>query len=320
MSKKEIKHVVSFDDAHSLRLLFGPDFSHLRQIEKKLDIKIHVRGGELSIQGKKEPVLVATQLLTEAYSLLRKDFPISAFDIDRGLSLLIEDPKATLSSLFEHSIPIPFSKKTFFPRTPNQKEYVRGMQEHDITFGIVPAGTGKTYLATAMAVSHLLKGKVRKIVLTRPAIEAGERLGFLPGTLEEKVNPYLRPLYDALNEMLDFDRTQKMIHRGDIEIAPLAFMRGRTLNESFIILDEAQNCTTEQMKMFLTRIGLSSKAVITGDVTQIDLPKDKQSGLIQSLEVLKGVPAIYQHFFTDRDVVRHPLVAEIVKAYAAYES
>ncbi len=321
MNKAKITSApLHFDDNRLAQELFGPDGSHLKIIEKHLPAQLLVRGGEVTVQGEEETVKLARRILTQLYLLLQRGHPVVDHDVDRAIKILSHDPHASLSDIFLDSITIPAKKKVVFPRTPGQKKYVSTILSHDLVFGIGPAGTGKTYLAMAMAVAAFLKGEFERIILTRPAIEAGEKLGFLPGDLVEKVNPYLRPLYDALHDMLDFDKTRKMLERGDIEVAPLAFMRGRTLNQAFVILDEAQNCTQEQMKMFLTRIGYRSKAVITGDMTQVDLPRDKKSGLIHANQILKNIPGIAFQYLTEQDVVRHPLVREIIKAYDQHSS
>lgn len=306
---------LNFNDNNLARNLFGPHESHLRSIEDKTGVNIHVRGGEVSIKGQKEKIALVEKVLTQLYSLVSKGYPVIGHDVERALRILTDNSQVSLIDLFEDSIFIPSKRKVVYPRSSAQKDYVHAMQTYDLTFGIGPAGTGKTYLAVAMAVTSILKGQTKRIVLTRPAIEAGEKLGFLPGTLVDKVDPYLRPLYDALHDMIEFERIQKMIDRGEIEVAPLAFMRGRTLNDAFIILDEAQNCTIDQMKMFLTRVGQGSKTVVTGDVTQSDLPPGKESGLLHAAKILKDVPGIHMSFLTEGDIVRHPLVERIIKAY-----
>ncbi len=306
---------LKFDNNDLVRNLFGPADSHLKSIEDRVGVNIHARGSDLSIHGSQEKTLLVQKVLTQLYGLLKRGYPVLGHDIERAIRIIRDDNNAILSEILLDSIVIPARNKLIYPRTLGQKHYIEAMMKNEMIFGVGPAGTGKTYLAMAIAVSALLKGEVERIILTRPAIEAGEKLGFLPGDLAEKVNPYLRPLYDALNDMVDFDKAHKMLERGEIEVAPLAFMRGRTLNDAFIILDEAQNCTIEQMKMFLTRIGFKSKAVITGDVTQVDLPRDKKSGLTHALSILKDVPGITIHYLNDKDVVRHPLVREIIRAY-----
>lgn len=320
--KKETKGKViqlRFEDNNLARNLFGPQDTHLKSIEDQLGVDIHVRGGELSIRGQTEKIRFVEKVLTQLYSLIKQGHPVMGQDVERAVKILSDDRDASLHEIFLDSIFIPAKKRVIFPRSLGQKLYVEAMRKYELVLGIGPAGTGKTYLAMAMAVTSYLKGDFKRIILTRPAIEAGEKLGFLPGSLIEKVNPYLRPLYDAMHDMLDFDQTQKMLDRGEIEVAPLAFMRGRTLNDAFVILDEAQNCTLEQMKMFLTRIGFQSKVVVTGDITQIDLPSDKKSGLVHVAQLLKDIPGIYIQHLSDKDVVRHPLVQKIIKAYALNE-
>jgi phosphate starvation-inducible PhoH-like protein len=240
-------------------------------------------------------------------------------EVESFLRIAGQDPEATLKGLAEAGRPRTFGKKSITPKSLNQRTYVDAIERHDMVFGIGPSGTGKTYLAVAMAVDALLSKEVSRIILARPAVEAGERLGFLPGTLQEKVNPYLRPLYDALYDVLDPDRVERYLEKGIIEIAPIAFMRGRTLNDAFVILDEAQNTTSEQMKMFLTRLGFNSKAVVTGDITQIDLPDGRRSGLVEAIDVVSRVPGISFVYFTERDVVRHTLVQRIIRAYEEYD-
>jgi len=252
------------------------------------------------------------------YELLKRGYAVFGSDVEYGIRILRGDRNADLKDIFLDTVYVSAHKRVIAPKSINQKLYIDAIRNTDIVFGIGPAGTGKTYLAMAMALAALMKNQVTRMVLCRPAVEAGEKLGFLPGDLSEKVNPYLRPLYDALHDMVDFDRARRMLERGTIEVAPLAFMRGRTLNDSFIILDEAQNTTTEQMKMFLTRLGYNSKAVITGDITQIDLPSGKLSGLKEARTVLAGTPGIRFVMFDDRDVVRHRLVQAIIQAYEAF--
>jgi phosphate starvation-inducible PhoH-like protein len=246
---------------------------------------------------------------------VQEGYPIHANDIDYAARMLSGDHRIQLRDIFLDTVYVTTQKGAVTPKSPAQKEYIEAIRHHDIVFGIGPAGTGKTYLAMAMAIAAFSKGQVRRIILTRPAVEAGETLGFLPGDLAEKVDPYLRPLYDALHDMMRFEKVSAMMEKGVIEVAPIAFMRGRTLNDSFIILDEAQNTTSEQMKMFLTRIGFNSKAVITGDITQIDLPPERMSGLIETKNILQGIEGIRFVFFSKQDVVRHKLVQEIIRAY-----
>ena len=280
-------------------------------------MRIAINGTVLKISGGHSEQALAGKLLGELYELLKGGYPIYASDVEYATRILRADRNAELKDIFLDTIYISAHKRVISPKSIHQKEYIDAIREHDIVFGIGPAGTGKTYLAMAMALAALMKNQVTRMVLCRPAVEAGEKLGFLPGDLAEKVNPYLRPLYDALHDMVDFDRARKMLERGTIEVAPLAFMRGRTLNDSFIILDEAQNTTSEQMKMFLTRLGYSSKAVITGDITQIDLPSGKLSGLKEARTVLGNTPGIKFVYFNEQDVVRHRLVQSIVTAYEA---
>ncbi|MCX8030054.1 MAG: PhoH family protein [Thermodesulfovibrionales bacterium] len=288
-------------------------------IEELINVDISVRGNKLFIRGEEDRVEKAEQLIQEIRSVNRDGYILKPEDIASAVKSLSEGKEISVKSLFSGSIPISSKRRFIIPKTENQRLYIEAINTYDIVFGIGPAGTGKTYLAMAMAINAYLTKQVSRIVLVRPAIEAGEKLGFLPGDIAEKVSPYLRPLYDALFDMMEIDKASKLIERGIVEIAPLAFMRGRTLNDSFIILDEAQNTTNEQMKMYLTRLGFSSKTVITGDITQIDLPAGKKSGLIEALKILKDITDIKVIHFTEMDVVRHKLVQEIVKAYERYE-
>ncbi len=280
-------------------------------------MRIGVSGTSLKISGGQAEQAIAGKLVTELYELLKRSYPVHPSDVEYAIRILRADREADLKDIFLDTIYVSAHKRVISPKSVNQKIYIDAIRNHDIVFGIGPAGTGKTYLAMAMALAALMKNQVMRMVLCRPAVEAGEKLGFLPGDLAEKVNPYLRPLYDALHDMVDFDRARRMLERGTIEVAPLAFMRGRTLNDSFIILDEAQNTTSEQMKMFLTRLGYNSKAVITGDITQIDLPSGKLSGLKEARTVLGQTPGIRFVYFNERDVVRHRLVQAIITAYEA---
>jgi phosphate starvation-inducible PhoH-like protein len=307
-----------FDDHRIFTELLGQHDQHIRTIESALSVKIGVNGSSLKITGEHADQAVAGKLLGELYDLLKRGHPLYAGDVEYASRIIRADRNADLKEIFLDQVYISAHKRIISPKSVNQKLYVEAIRSHDIVFGVGPAGTGKTYLAMAMALSALMKNQVTRMVLCRPAVEAGEKLGFLPGDLNEKVNPYLRPLYDALHDMVDFDRARRMIERGTIEVAPLAFMRGRTLNESFIILDEAQNTTSEQMKMFLTRLGYSSKAVITGDITQIDLPSGKLSGLKEARTVLADTPGIRFVHFNERDVVRHRLVQAIITAYESF--
>jgi phosphate starvation-inducible PhoH-like protein len=286
-------------------------------IEDCLNVTISARGNKILIQGEEPLTRRAINLINEIRSLSSEGFNLNAEDLRLVLQSSSSEP--SLKELFANNIPVASKKRYIIPKTEVQRQYVEAIKTNDIVIGIGPAGTGKTYLAMAMAINSLLKKEVSRIVLARPAIEAGEKLGFLPGDIYEKVNPYLRPLYDALFDMMDAEKAGKLIEKGIIEIAPLAFMRGRTLNDSFIILDEAQNTTSEQMKMYLTRLGFNSKTVITGDTTQIDLPHGKVSGLVEIENILKGIEGIKFIYFTEKDVVRHRLVQEIVKAYERYE-
>ena len=295
--------------------LFGKHDQHLRKIEQALGVSVVTRGDQLKINGQEEAVAKTLRLFDDLLVVVRSGAPLRKDDLDYALRALQDPRLIQLRQIYQERIEVPSKRRFVIPRTSGQKAYVDAIRSHDIVFGIGPAGTGKTYLSMAMAVENLTKGEVSRIILTRPAVEAGERLGYLPGDLAEKINPYLRPLYDALYEMMEIDMVQRYVDRGIIEVAPLAFMRGRTLNDSFIILDEAQNTTSEQMKMFLTRLGFDSKAVITGDVTQIDLPSEKPSGLIQVQTLLADVPGIKFAMFSGQDVVRHELVQSIIQAY-----
>jgi phosphate starvation-inducible PhoH-like protein len=305
----------ALDPAETERLanLSGPFDSHLRMIELRLGVEIANRGNVFRVTGEDKAVLAAERVLKTLFDDAENE-TLTAQDIHlrlgNGGAERLVDP-----GYLPQDIAIKVKRGVIRGRGPNQAKYLHAIATHDINFGIGPAGTGKTYLAMALALRELLEKRVKRIVLTRPAIEAGERLGFLPGTMEDKVSPYLRPLYDALHDMLDFDRAQQLMERGILEIAPIAFMRGRTLNDSFVILDEAQNTTSEQMKMFLTRLGFESKAVVTGDITQIDLPDRRRSGLTEAEALLKDVDGIGFCYFTEVDVVRHPLVAKIIRAY-----
>jgi phosphate starvation-inducible protein PhoH and related proteins len=318
MSKDRHQVKITFTDLELTRRLFGEHNSHLQQIALALKLDIQARGNCVHIQGDTITVQLAQNLLSQLYELLKQHLPLYPNDIDHAIRLLSADHRAKLKDIFLDTVYITAKKQAITPKSRAQKNYIDALRQYDIVFGIGPAGTGKTYLAMAMAVAALAKGSVDRIVLTRPAVEAGEALGFLPGDLTDKVDPYLRPLYDALHDMMRFDKVADMMQQGVIEVAPLAFMRGRTLNDSFIILDEAQNTTSEQMKMFLTRIGFNSKAVITGDITQIDLPSHKRSGLVEAKEILADIDGIELVFFSKHDVVRHRLVQDIIQAYETF--
>ena len=306
---------LTFSDIDLARQLFGAHNGNLKRIADTIDISIHARGNTIFIQGDSVTENLAKNILKQLYGLLKEKYPIYPNDIDYAIRILSENDRIKLKDIFLDTVYITSKKCNVIPKSLAQKEYIDAIRTSDMVFGIGPAGTGKTYLAMAMAVAALSKGLVSRIILTRPAVEAGELLGFLPGDLAEKVDPYLRPLYDALHDMMRFEKVSDLSEQGVIEVAPLAFMRGRTLNDSFIILDEAQNTTSEQMKMFLTRIGFSSKAVITGDITQTDLPIEKPSGLIEVKNILQGIDGIKFIFFSKKDVVRHGLVQKIIKAY-----
>ena len=301
--------------------LFGALDDNLRQLESLLNVRIRTQGHDLMVEGDADNTARVARLIEQLGGLIDAGHSISDRDVKTAAQLIAEDADIDLRDHFLKDGQLRTAgKRRIAAKSANQRRYLDAIEQHDIVFGIGPAGTGKTYLAMAQAVSYLLAKKVSRIILARPAVEAGEKLGFLPGDLQEKVNPYLRPLYDALYDMLDIEKAEKYLERGAIEVAPLAFMRGRTLNDAFVILDEAQNTTTEQMKMFLTRLGFGSKAVVTGDVTQIDLPIGRTSGLVQAMEVVGKIEGISFIYFDERDVVRHKLVQAIVKAYDAYGS
>jgi len=302
----------------SVDALVGSLDENLRYLESSGGVRLSTQGHDLQVTGEPADVDRVERLVGQLSVLQRANYRISNGDVRTAFELLSQDANVDLRDYFLKAQPRTLGRRQVAAKSINQRRYLEAIDRHDIVFGVGPAGTGKTYLAMAQAVSFLLAKKVSRIILARPAVEAGERLGFLPGDLQEKVNPYLRPLYDALYDMLDGERVERYIDRGTIEIAPLAFMRGRTLNDAFVILDEAQNTTTEQMKMFLTRLGFGSKAVITGDITQIDLPSGKTSGLNEAIRVVGGIEGIAFVHFDERDVVRHKLVQAIVKAYDAY--
>jgi phosphate starvation-inducible protein PhoH and related proteins len=301
-----------------LETLFGSLDENLKELESLFGVRIRTQGNELTVDGDPRGEARAERTLTQLSSLVREGYRLSNGDVRTAARLVSQDESIDLREYLVKGAAKTTGRRQIAPKSFNQRRYLEAIDQHDIVFGVGPAGTGKTYLAMAQAVTSLLAKKVSRIILARPAVEAGEKLGFLPGDLQEKVNPYLRPLYDALYDMLEVERVERLLERGTVEIAPLAFMRGRTLNDSFVILDEAQNTTSEQMKMFLTRFGYGSKAVVTGDVTQIDLPTGRTSGLVEALKVVSEVDGISFIYFDDRDVVRHRLVQQIVKAYEAF--
>jgi phosphate starvation-inducible PhoH-like protein len=298
--------------------LFGTYDENLKHLETLFNVRIRTNGHDLVVEGDSGDVAKAERMLDQLTALIRGGYKLAKGDVKTASQLFVQDENVDFADYFLRGAPKTSGKRQVLPKSVNQRRYLDAIEKHDIVFGIGPAGTGKTYLAMAQAVSYLLAKRVSRIILARPAVEAGEKLGFLPGDLQEKVNPYLRPLYDALYDMMDLERVERLIERGTIEVAPIAFMRGRTLNDAFVILDEAQNTTSEQMKMFLTRLGFGSKAVITGDVTQIDLPTGRTCGLVEAMKVVANVEGISFIRFDEKDVVRHQLVQQIVKAYESY--
>ncbi len=336
MEKESNTYKLELDlgEEKDLSSIYGKLDSTLKVIEKALGVEATIRGSKVLLQGNEEPVTKAEKFIKEFYTINSDGYVISPEDVKYVLKAIEAGPSdgpastvpgptqngtTSLKDYFLSNIPVSSKKKFIVPRSETQKQYIDAIKQHDMVIGIGPAGTGKTYLAMAMAINALLKKQVSRIILARPAVEAGEKLGFLPGDLYEKVNPYLRPLYDALFDMMEAEKANRLIDSGVIEIAPLAFMRGRTLNDSFIILDEAQNTTSEQMKMYLTRLGFNSKTVITGDITQVDLPAGRVSGLVEAEKLLKGIRGLCFIYFSDRDVVRHRLVQKIIKAYERFE-
>jgi phosphate starvation-inducible protein PhoH and related proteins len=303
-----------------IETLFGSYDENLKHLESLWGVKVRTQGHDLIVDGPPPAVVKVERLIGQLGALMAEGYKMANNDVKTAAQLISSDPTIDLRDYFLKSSLTQSGRKRIVPKTVNQRRYLDAIDHHDIVFGVGPAGTGKTYLAMAQAVSFLLAKKVSRIILARPAVEAGEKLGFLPGDLQEKVNPYLRPLYDALYDMLEVEKVERFIERGTIEIAPIAFMRGRTLNDAFVILDEAQNTTSEQMKMFLTRLGFGSKAVVTGDVTQIDLPSGRTSGLVEAAKVVSNIEGISFVYFDDRDVVRHKLVQQIVKAYESFSS
>ena len=298
-----------------IETLYGARDANLKHIESLLNVDIRTQGAELTVQGDPADEQRAQVIFDQLRMLMDEGYTLANGDVKTAAQLLVENADLDLRDYFLKSGQRRGTRRRVNPKSVNQRKYLDAIEQFDIVFGVGPAGTGKTYLAMAQAVSFLVSKKVSRIILARPAVEAGEKLGFLPGDLQEKVNPYLRPLYDALYDMIETERASRLLERGTIEVAPLAFMRGRTLNDAFVILDEAQNTTSEQMKMFLTRLGFGSKAVVTGDITQIDLPAPRTSGLVAALKIVKDIDGIGFVYFDDRDVVRHPLVQQIVKAY-----
>jgi phosphate starvation-inducible protein PhoH and related proteins len=307
-----------------IETLYGPHDANLKHIESLMDVEIRTQGDELIVEGTRSSEQRVERLFDQLAQLRDSGYDLTSADVKTAAELVVDDPNVDLRDYFSKDgpsgKPVQSARRRVNPKSPNQKKYLDLIEQNDIVLGVGPAGTGKTYLAMAQAVSYLLAKKVSRIILARPAVEAGEKLGFLPGDLQEKVNPYLRPLYDALYDMMDTDKASRLVERGTIEVAPLAFMRGRTLNDAFVILDEAQNTTSEQMKMFLTRLGFGSKAVVTGDITQIDLPNPKLSGLVEALKIVREIDGIGIIYFDEKDVVRHKLVQQIVKAYDAYSA
>ena len=303
-----------------IETLFGTRDENLHVLEDGLNVNIDLRSDRIELEGAPRDVARAEQLFADYEHLHRSGYQFVNGDLSSMLRVVVGDPNATLRGLAEAGRQRSFGRRTVQPKSPNQRRYLEAIENHDMVFGVGPAGTGKTYLAVAMAISALLNKQVNRIILARPAVEAGERLGFLPGTLQEKIDPYLRPLYDALFDMLEPERVERYLEKNIIEIAPIAFMRGRTLNDSFVILDEAQNTTSEQMKMFVTRLGFNSKAVITGDVTQIDLPSARRSGLIEAVDILQSVNGLAFVHFDESDVVRHHLVQRIIRAYDEHKT
>jgi phosphate starvation-inducible PhoH-like protein len=308
-----------------IEVLYGPHDANLKHIESLMDVEIRTQGDELIVEGTRGSEQRVERLFEQLAQLRDSGYELASSDVKTAAELVVDDPHVDLRDYFSKEGPSAArqaqgTRRRVNPKSANQKKYLELIEQNDIVLGVGPAGTGKTYLAMAQAVSYLMAKKVSRIILARPAVEAGEKLGFLPGDLQEKVNPYLRPLYDALYDMMDTDKASRLVERGTIEVAPLAFMRGRTLNDAFVILDEAQNTTSEQMKMFLTRLGFGSKAVVTGDITQIDLPNPKLSGLVEALKIVREIDGIGIIHFDDKDVVRHKLVQQIVKAYDAYST
>ena len=310
----------SIDISPNIETLFGTRDENLHLLEDGLNITIDLRSDSIELEGSAPNVARAEQVFADYDYLQRSGYTFNNGDLNSMLRVVMSDPKTSLRGLAETGRQRSFGRRTVQPKSANQRRYLDAIESHDMVFGIGPAGTGKTYLAVAMAISALIAKRVNRIILARPAVEAGERLGFLPGTLQDKIDPYLRPLYDALYDMLDPEKVDRYLEKNVIEIAPIAFMRGRTLNDSFVILDEAQNTTSEQMKMFVTRLGFNSRAVITGDITQIDLPNARRSGLLEAVDILKNVEGLTFVYFNEADVVRHALVQRIIRAYDEHKN
>jgi len=319
-SRGDFCEKLSFDDLGIIKALCGEHDENIKKINRELGVNLNIRGNEVSLKGKATMVETAKKLFQDLYFILESGYKLGPVDVEHAITMAKDRSPVPLKDIFLDTVLVTPKKRTITPKSITQKDYITAIRKFDVVIGIGPAGTGKTYLAMTMAVAALINKEVDRIILARPAVEAGEKLGFLPGDLFEKVNPYLRPLYDALHDLMEIDDATELLHKGIIEVAPLAFMRGRTLNDSFVILDEAQNATSEQMKMFLTRLGFNSKAVITGDITQIDLPAGTVSGLIETQNILSTIRGIRTVRFSDKDVVRHPLVKEIIKAYEKAET
>jgi phosphate starvation-inducible PhoH-like protein len=309
---------LSIPVSKGIEAFFGTRDENIRLLERNLGVRCFLRDNQLELEGDDNAVARTKAILEDFQAIQQEGHTVSSADLNSLLKIVTQDSKSSLRSLYHGGRQRSLGKKNLNPKTPTQRMYLDAIEKHDLTFGIGPAGTGKTYLAVGMAVIALLNKQVSRIILTRPAVEAGEKLGFLPGTMQEKIDPYLRPLYDALYDMVDAERIERLLEKNTIEVAPIAFMRGRTLNDAYIIVDESQNCTPDQMKMILTRLGFNSKMVVTGDITQIDLPGGKRSGLIEVTEVLKGVEGVAFIHFKEADVVRHSLVQRIVRAYESY--
>lgn len=315
-----VRCTLSYDSPDTLREVVGELGKHLKLVGKALRVEVSQRGQDVTIVGAERDVEVAATLLEQLEAIAQTGYHLHGKDVNQAARVIVSDPTTDLVALFSDTIHVGVGNRRIHPRSVQQRVYVQSIKQNELVFGVGPAGTGKTYLAMAMALGFLFRNEVKRIIISRPAVEAGEKLGFLPGDMVEKVDPYLRPMYDALYDLVESDRANRLLDKGIIEVAPIAFMRGRTLADAFVILDEAQNTTKAQMKMFLTRLGVSSRAVVTGDISQIDLPSGQRSGLAHALDVLTSVDGIAVTRFSDVDVVRHPLVAKIIKAYAKAES